>query len=39
MVLEKKYKIAVDYVVPLFRIESCVEYLESLDLDQIFVMK
>ena len=34
VVVEKRYRIAADYVGPLFRIESCDEYLDSLDLDQ-----
>ena len=36
VVVEKRYRIAVDYVGPLFRIESCDGYLDSLDLDQYF---
>ena len=36
VVLEKRYRIAVDYVGPLFRIESCDKYLDILDLDQYF---
>ena len=34
VVVEKRYRIAMDYVGPLLRIESCDEYLDSLDLDQ-----
>ena len=36
VVVEKRYRTVVDYVGPLFRIESCGEYLDSLDLDQNF---
>ena len=36
MVVEERYRIAVDYVGPLFRRESCDEYLDNLDLDQYF---
>ena len=36
VVVEKRYRIAVDYNGPLFRIESCDECLDSLDLDQYF---
>ena len=32
--VEKRYRIALDYVGPLVRIESSDEYLDSLDLDQ-----
>ena len=34
--MEKRYRISIDYIGPLFRIESCVEYLDSLDLGQYF---